>query len=149
MKYTILIVASLSAQISYSQNQKTKSAKGIYPDSGTTLQTLKDIALCKCLENGYNLDSLGVRDPSAWILIGTTNCDMGPLFELDSLTRKFIDTLPTLVQGADYENLIHKRIASSCLELYKSERLEEFIKKIMKENCKDGKTMALDALKFK
>jgi hypothetical protein len=131
----LICILFMFAQIGYSQAKINHSVVKNQKNTNTTLQILKDIALCKCIENGYKLDSLNVEDASAWILIGGTNCDMGPLFALDSLTKKFVDTLPTLIPGADEENGRHKRIASSCIELYKSKRLEAFIKYLMKESC--------------
>jgi hypothetical protein len=122
----------------YSQNIPIRPINKNDSIGYNTIQKLKDIAFCKCVSNGYSLDSVGIQDASAWIINETLDCDLGPYFSIDSLTKTYVDLLPTHVPGADLENTVNKRIMIGCLNLYKSKMLDSFVRKLYKNNCKES-----------
>jgi len=107
---------------------KTTGEKG--HSKQDTISALKDLVLCSCIINGFPGDSLDSKDPSLYVLMETKGICIAIMDSINLFARNFVSSMPTTRPGQNRESTYKKRIMTGYISLYKSKKLDLFVKNL-------------------
>ena len=113
--------------VCFCQNRDSKKQQIIKID---TLEVLKEMSFCSCINNGFPDDSLQAKDPSIFILLESISGSFEIISVLNDYTKKALDSIAT-IRGIKYrENFNSKRVLVSCIRMYRSKELASYLKSL-------------------
>jgi hypothetical protein len=94
-----------------------------------TIKSIKQIVLCKCVQNGYPKDSLLQKDPSFFIISDIELNTFGFTEFSDSLAKAYINSLPAYRPGKQSESMEVNPILLRCIQFYQGQKLDQAVRK--------------------
>lgn len=134
MKYVFSFILFLINSYSFAQKQSNTDKNTIPANRGDTIEILKQMSFCSCINKGFANDSLETKDPSIYVLLETIGGSFDLLDSINRYTEKIILQLPLTKKGQNRENTAKKRVTKGCIEMYRSKLLGYFLKRLYSKN---------------
>lgn len=115
-----IICQSCSSQSRKNIKEVTKTNSLVYKNN----EILKDYFLCKCIEHGFEKDSISTKDHSTNVLVEMSDYYPDAFWQIDSIAKDYAYDIPV----SNYTG--KKGVLFECANYYKSNKLDSIVRSL-------------------